>query len=93
MHTLPDSECLSLFHEDRSVPWRNATLNLADESYFVVWYLFCILPHRFSYRFQSHDKTVREVLMRYSSDSGLCFTTWVGLATFCSVWLLCAVRW
>lgn len=38
MHVLPDSECLSLFHEDRSVPWRNAALNLADESYFVFCY-------------------------------------------------------
>lgn len=38
MHILPDSECLSLFHEDRSVPWRNAALNLTDESYFVFWY-------------------------------------------------------
>lgn len=38
MHVLPDSECLSLFHEDRSVPWRNAALNLADESCFVFCY-------------------------------------------------------
>lgn len=69
MHILPDSQCLSLFHEARSVPWRNAVHNLADESY--------------SSWCQSHDKTVREFLMRCSSDSGLCFTTWVGLDTLC----------